>query len=124
MVQPIVSHTTYIAIGIIAVLMIITSLYTYTGRLGEIDATAKLNYIADDIQNKLIQFNSLESAEFGAKVKIGASQDNKILVKLSNNLITVSGYDTEITKDADMQMSGEAYLPAYLVYENGKVTMQ
>ncbi|MBU3896686.1 MAG: hypothetical protein KJ697_02010 [Nanoarchaeota archaeon] len=113
MVQPIVSHATYIAIGIIAILMILSSLYSFKDNIESVDNTAKLNHIADIIQKNVI-LHSFESPDFQAKMKVSGPQN--VLVSLQNNFIEVKGYDMTISRSVDMKMSGDAYLPAYLIF--------
>lgn len=121
MVQPIVSHATYIAIGIIAILMILSSLYNFKANIETVDNTAKINYIADLIQ-KDITLHSSESLDFEAKIKVNGPHN--ILVSLKNNNIEVNGYGITVSRPVTMKMSGEAYLPAYLTFASGGVNIQ
>lgn len=118
MVQPIVAHTTYIAIGIIAMMMILSSLYGFKGNIEKADANLKLTQVADNIQSKILEFRAM-----GGEARVKIDGDDNILVKLSNNLIIVSGYNVNVTKTIDMQMSGEEYLPANLTFTNNRVTL-
>ena len=119
MVQPIVAHTTYIAIGIIAMMMIITSLYGFKANMEKADATLKLTQVVDNIQSDVIAVKTI-----GGEAKVKIDGDDKILVKLVNNLITASGYGVTVNRTINMQMSGEEYLPANLTFSNNKVTIE
>ncbi len=124
MVQPIVSHTTYIAIGIIAVVMIIAGIYGMKANVQEIDKTTKLKYVADIIADNILEFKSLDGDNFEAKIILDPYGYNQTIVKLSDNLITVKEGELEVEKQIDMQMSGESYLPAYLIYKNNMVEIK
>ncbi len=120
MVEQILSHSTYMAIGIIAVIMIMAALYGFKADVQEAYATVKLNYIADSVQNKVLEMKD-SGSDFEARIKIDA---DGYLLTLSNNLITVRGNGVEVTRTVDAQMSGEEYLPAYLAYKGGTVVVE
>ena len=115
MADQVLSHTLYLAIGIIAMLMIVSSVYGMQNNMHEIDTEVKLNYIASLVENKILELEKLDVDE--ARVKI----DGDYLVNFENNKILVSDSDIEVVREVDMEISGEAMLPAYLKLSNGKI---
>ena len=66
---------------------------------------------------KYVPFHVTEGGKGEAKIKIDGSG---YLLKLSNNMITVSNVDIIVERKINIEASGEQYLPAYLVYD-GKI---
>lgn len=121
MVHPILSHTTYIAVGMIAIMMIIATVYGMQADVSKVDKTSKINYIALEIENKIIELNAISSDNFEAQIQIPFSE--KYLVEISGNILTVSGDGNEVTRTISVQGSGQGYTPIYLKFDNDEVTV-
>jgi len=119
MVNPIISHTTYIAIGIIAVVMIVAAIYGLQENIRIVDKTAKLDYAALIIENKILELDLLATPNFEAKTKIDPYAYNETLLEMSSGVITLTGNGIQVTREIGMDISGKQYLPAYLLYKNG-----
>ena len=117
MVNQMISHSIYMAIGIIAVIMIISSVTNMKTEMESVDRNVKMNYVADIIYNKLTELNRLnvDSANFLI--------EGSYFVKLENNLITVSDSEKSVTREINLEMSGVAELPAYLTLADGEITI-
>ncbi|MBU3905055.1 MAG: hypothetical protein KJ906_02830 [Nanoarchaeota archaeon] len=115
MADQVLSHTLYLAIGIIAMLMIVSSVYGMQNNMDTIDKEVKLNYIVSLVENKILELEELGVDE--ASVKIDGSD---YLVKFESNKIIVSNSDIEIIRDVGFEISGEAILPAYLILNSGQ----
>ncbi len=115
MVDQVLSHTLYLAIGIIAMLMIVSSVYGMQDNMNKIDKEVKLNYVASTIENKILELQKLDIDD--ASVKI---EGLNYLVSFENNKIIIKDGDTVVERDVDFELSGEAILPAYLVLSSGE----
>ena len=118
MVQPIISHVTYIAIGIVAILMILGAVYGLRSDIYSVDTTAKLEYTADTIESKILEMKQFSSNDFEAKVKINAPEYK---LTFSDNMMIISDGTLEVNRTINIKGSGEQYLPAYLLFKKGKV---
>jgi cell shape-determining protein MreC len=129
-VTPILSHSSLLLIGLIAVSLIIVSLSTSFSTTESDLVRTELNYIVESAKSRILEvyniasqqseyFNS--SFELGLPEKIG---ERKYLLKLDQENLTVSmsfkNENIEIVKTLNInaQMNGESYLPASILAEN------
>ncbi len=120
MVQPILSHATYIAIGIIAVIMIISTFYSLQSNILDLNLKSNLEYTARTVENKILDFKSMGGSDFEANVMI----DGSGLLSLSNNVIKLAKNNIEVNRSVSATMSGEAYLPAHLTYSKNSAVIK
>jgi hypothetical protein len=128
-VTPILSHSSLLLIGLIAVSLIIVSLSTSFSTTERDLIRTELNYIAESAKNKVLEvyilanqsseyFNS--SFELELPEKIG---ERNYLLKLDQENLTASmsfkneNIEVVRTINIDAQMSGESYLPASILVE-------
>lgn len=134
---PMVSHTTLLLIGLIAVSLIVVSISSSFSETEKNLIKSELDYIAESAKNKILEIYSManQSMEYSnASFRLNLPQNignKKYLLSLDNQNLTVTFFlqneNIEVGKtlNIDAQLGGEAYMPASIIVENvgGSITM-
>ena len=123
-IYPTLSHSILLLLGLIAMSLIISSIYISLASIEKDLTTVELNYFADAIESKVLDVYSLanESSTYTTGVfklnlpeKIG---NNKYSVTLGQGLllvnISVRNQQIEVVRDLsiDAEISGASFMPA------------
>lgn len=121
MADPILSHATYMAVGIIAIMLIIATVFTLQEDNRQINEVSKLNYYITSIENKILELSSISSDNFEAQIKINVPE--RYLVKMSGNILSVSGDEFIAEKEIPIYGYGGGYGPIYLIFTDNEVVI-
>ena len=128
-VTPILSHSSLLLIGLLAVSLIIVSLSNSFSSTESDLIRTELNYIAESAKDKIIEIYSLanQSSEyfnssFGLDLPEKIGERNYLLKIDQENLTASMSFKNENievvrTINIDAQLNGEAYMPASILEE-------
>jgi len=136
-VHPVLSHTTLLLIGLIAMSLIIVSISSFSSKTERDLVTSEINYITESAKNKILEIYSManRTTEYtNGTFKLNLPEtigDKKYILSLNQNNLTVfipfknGNIEVNRTLNIDAQLNGESYLPASIEVEKvgGIITM-
>jgi hypothetical protein len=136
-IHPLLSHTTLLLVGLIAMSLIIVSISSLFSKTEKDLVKSEINYIAESAKNKILEIYSI--ANQTTEYTNGAFQlnlpetigDRKYILSLNQNNLTVfmpfenENIEVNRTLNIDAQLNGESYLPTSIEVEKagGIITM-
>ena len=136
-VHPLISHSTLLLIGLIAMSLIFVSITSSFSKTERDLIRSEINYIAESSKNKILEIYSMTNQtieysngtfKLNLPEKVG---DKKYILSLNQNSLTVKmPFKNEIIKlnrtlNIDAELNGESYLPASIEMEKigGTITI-
>jgi hypothetical protein len=128
-VSPILSHSTLLVIGIIAMGLIIVSIADFLSDTEETLTTLELNYMANTLKTNLLKIYSVansSSDSVNGKFQIPVAEkigSKRIYVEADNNFLKIianlKNKKIEISRaiNIDANVTGKVYLPAFFELE-------
>jgi glyceraldehyde-3-phosphate dehydrogenase/erythrose-4-phosphate dehydrogenase len=136
-IHPVLSHTTLLLIGLIAMSLIIVSISSLFSKTEKDLVTSEINYIAESTKNKILEIYNMANqtteyinGTFQLNLPETIGDKKYTLILNQNNLTVLMPFENENievnrTLNIDAQLNGESYLPASIEIEKtgGIITM-
>ena len=135
-VHPVLSHSTLLVIGLVAMGMIVASLSSSFSSMEGNLVRAESEYMAESAKSKLLEIYSLanQSDYFSGTFQLNLPEkigDKKYSLLLSQNMLTLRmPFKSDIieinkTLSIDAELMGEGYMPVSVIVEkDGTMTME
>jgi len=118
MVTQLVSHSLYLLIALVAIVLIIGGFSAFRNDVEKISTESSLNLIADTVKQEIIRLYS--SSEESGKSEIPLQSrlgERPYIIQLASNkvIVTLDGFEVEKKISINANLDGTASLPAFLV---------